>query len=98
MFAFGAVRFDRDDANSGGWAAIAGNKALRISSHGDLDNQTLWWSNLSFKAVHTCNLHKTPNFKRTTYLNAWDTSGQSGICDSWGLNDPRFSEQVKTQF
>ncbi|MCX4116289.1 hypothetical protein U1710_02445 [Aeromonas caviae] len=98
MFAFGAVRFDRDDANSGGWAAIAGNKAQRISSHGDLDNQTLWWSNLSFKAVHTCNLHKTPNFKRTTYLNAWDTSGQSGICDSWGLNDPRFSEQVKTQF
>ena len=44
MFAFGAVRFDRDDANSGGWAAIAGNKALRISSHGDLDNQTLWLS------------------------------------------------------
>lgn len=97
MFEFGAVRFDTDDANSGGWAAISGHRAFRISSHGDLDNQILWWSNLSFKAVFGCNLHKTPNLKRTTFLSVWGNGGQEDICDSWGLNDPRFSEAIRTQ-
>lgn len=82
---FGVVRFDSDDANYGGWASVEGQPGFRIASVGSLDNDTLWWSNLSFQAMHQCNLHKMPFIKRTTYLTSWLQDGQSDVCRGWGI-------------
>jgi hypothetical protein len=94
---FGCVRFDHDDPNLGGWASIAGADAYRISSVGNLDNDTFWWSNLSFRAVHESNLHKTPYIKRTTYLNSWLQDGQVDICQGWGLLRRSHTEKSITE-
>lgn len=82
---FGVVRFDTDDPNYGGWASVDGRPGVRIASVGSLDNDTLWWTNLSFQAMHLCNLHKMPFIKRTTYLNSWLQGGQDDVCRGWGL-------------
>ncbi|MGH8156555.1 MAG: hypothetical protein ACREPQ_00415 [Rhodanobacter sp.] len=82
---FGVVRFDTDDPNYGGWASVDGRQGVRIASVGSLDNDTLWWTNLSFQAMHLCNLNKMPFIKRTTYLNSWLQGGQDDVCRGWGL-------------
>lgn len=94
---FGCVRFDADDPNFGGWASVGGEKAYRISSVGNLDNNTLWWTNLSFSAMYGCNLHKTPYIKRTTYLNSWLQGGQEDICQSWGFIRRAYTESEITE-
>jgi len=94
---FGCVRFDSDDPNLGGWAAVDGQAAYRISSVGNLDNDTLWWTNLSFKAVHGANLNKTPYIKRTTYLNSWLQDGQVEVCNGWGLLRRSHTEKAITE-
>ncbi|KVR89543.1 hypothetical protein C3743_39920 [Burkholderia contaminans] len=94
---FGCVRFDVDDPNVGGWASIDGGEAYRISSVGSLDNRTLWWTNLSFQAMFSSNLHKTGYIKRTTYLNSWLQGGQDEICAAWGLARRTHTEQSITE-
>lgn len=94
---FGCVRFDSDDPNLGGWASISGSEAFRISSVGNLDNDTLWWTNLSFRAVHEANLNKTPYIKRTTYLNSWLQDGQVEICQGWGFLRRTHTEKAITE-
>lgn len=94
---FGCVRFDADDPNMGGWAAVAGGEAVRISSVGSLDNATLWWSNLSFQAMFESNLHKTSYIKRTTYLNSWLQDGQQEICLAWGFLRSSYTEKTITE-
>ncbi|MBP8275304.1 MAG: hypothetical protein KAX55_00225 [Propionivibrio sp.] len=94
---FGCVRFDSDDPNYGGWAAVAGGKAFRISSVGNLDNATLWWTNLSFAAMHESNLHKTHYIKRTTYLNSWLQGGMHDICLGWGFLRRSHTEKEITE-
>ncbi|MDH0342009.1 hypothetical protein [Chromobacterium haemolyticum] len=94
---FGSVRFDSDDPNLGGWASIGGGEAFRISSVGNLDNSTLWWTNLSFRAIHEANLHKTPYIKRTTYLNSWLQDGQVEICQGWGFLRRTHTEKAITE-
>lgn len=82
---YGVVRFDSDDPNFGGWASVDGGRSYRIPSVGSLDNDTLWWTNLSWRAMHESNLHRLPFIKRTTYLNSWLQEGQEDVCRSWGL-------------
>lgn len=94
---FGSVRFDSDDPNYGGWASVAGGKAYRISSVGNLDNATLWWTNLSFTAMHESNLHKTHYIKRTTYLNSWLQGGMHDICLGWGFLRRSHTEKEITE-
>lgn len=94
---FGCVRFDVDDPNVGGWASVDGQEAYRISSVGNLDNRTLWWTNLSFQAMYSSNLHKTGYIKRTTYLNSWLQGGQDDICEGWGLSRRTHTEQKVTE-
>ena len=93
----GCVRFDADDPNMGGWASVEGMEAFRISSVGNLDNDTLWWTNLSFSAIYGANLHKTPYIKRTTYLNSWLQEGQADICSAWGLMRRSYTEKQITE-
>lgn len=95
--AVGCVRFDVDDPNLGGWASVGGKTPYRISSVGNLDNDTLWWTSLSFRAVHEANLHKTPYIKQTTYLNSWLPDGQEEFCRSWGFERRTHSEDQITQ-
>lgn len=94
---FGCVRFDTDDPNLGGWASVGGGEGFRISSVGNLDNNTLWWTSLSFSAIRGCNLHKTPYIKRTTYLNSWLQGGQEEICQGWGLLRRTHTEKSITE-
>jgi len=94
---FGCVRFDSDDPNMGGWASVSGKEAFRISSVGNLDNATLWWSNLSFQAMFESNLHKTSYIKRTTYLNSWLQDGQLEICQGWGFLRSNHTEKAITE-
>jgi hypothetical protein len=94
---FGCVRFDSDDPNYGGWASVAGGGGYRISSVGNLDNDTLWWTNLSFTAMHESNLHKTHYIKRTTYLNSWLQSGMHDICLGWGFLRRSHTEKEITE-
>ncbi|NMX77606.1 hypothetical protein HBO23_32075 [Pseudomonas sp. WS 5532] len=94
---FGCVRFDADDPNMGGWASVDGQESYRISSVGNLDNETLWWTNLSFSAIYGANLHKTPYIKRTTYLNSWLQEGQNDICNGWGFLRRSYTEDTITQ-
>lgn len=94
---FGCVRFDSDDPNYGGWASVAGKGAFRISSVGNLDNDTLWWTNLSFTAMHESNLHKTHYIKRTTYLNSWLQGGMHDICLGWGFLRRSHTEKEITE-
>lgn len=92
---FGCVRFDSDDPNRGGWVSVGGKRAHRISSVGSLDNETLWWTNLSFRAMYEANLHKTPFIKRSTYLNSWLQDGQLEFCQAWGfLRRTHTEEQI----
>ncbi|MEN1592959.1 hypothetical protein, partial [Pseudomonas aeruginosa] len=81
----------------GGWASVEGMEAFRISSVGNLDNDTLWWTNLSFSAIYGANLHKTPYIKRTTYLNSWLQEGQADICSGWGLMRRSYTEKQITE-
>jgi len=94
---FGCVRFDSDDPNYGGWASVAGQKGYRISSVGNLDNDTLWWTNLSFSAMHESNLNKTHYIKRTTYLNSWLQGGMHDICLGWGFLRRSHTEKAITE-
>lgn len=91
------MRFDADDPNYGGWASVAGGTAYRISSVGNLDNDTLWWTNLSFTAMHESNLHKTHYIKRTTYLNSWLQGGMHDICLGWGFLRRSHTEKEITE-
>ncbi len=94
---FGCVRFDADDPNYGGWAAVADGSAYRISSVGNLDNATLWWTNLSFTAMHESNLQKTHYIKRTTYLNSWLQGGMHDIGLGWGFLRRSHTEKEITE-
>lgn len=94
---YGVVRFDSDDANYGGWASVEGQPGYRIASFGSLDNDTLWWSNLTFQAMHQCNLHKTPFIKRTDYLTSWMQEGQTEVCRGWGLLRRAYTAQATTE-
>lgn len=94
---FGVVRFDADDPNMGGWASAGGKAAYRISSVGNLDNDTLWWTNLSFSAMFNSNLHKTPFIKRTGYLNNWLQDGQTDFCLGWGFIRRLYTEKEITE-
>ena len=94
---FGCVRFDSDDPNMGGWASVSGREAYRISSVGNLDNDTLWWTNLSFQAMFEANLNKTAYIKRTTYLNSWLQDGQVEICQGWGFLRRTHTEKAITE-
>lgn len=94
---FGCVRFDSDDPNLGGWASVCGRDAYRISSVGNLDNDTLWWTNLSFHAMYEANLNKTAYIKRTTYLNSWLQDGQVEICQGWGFLRRSHTEKAITE-
>ncbi|MEN1403032.1 hypothetical protein, partial [Pseudomonas aeruginosa] len=62
-----------------------------------IDNDTLWWTNLSFSAIYGANLHKTPYIKRTTYLNSWLQEGQADICSGWGLMRRSYTEKQITE-
>lgn len=92
MLNFGVVRFDSDNPNVGAWISVNGEKATRITSFGALDNQTIWWTNLSFGAIYSCNLHKVPYIKRTNYLNNWTQGGQEDVCYAWGIEPRRHTE------
>ncbi|TAL63652.1 MAG: hypothetical protein EPN79_15980 [Burkholderiaceae bacterium] len=94
---FGVVRFDSDDANYGGWASVDGQPGYRIGSVGSLDNDTLWYTNLTFQAMHQCNLTRMPFIKRTTYLNSWLQEGQADVCRNWGLLRRNHTEQAITE-
>ncbi|MBB3923895.1 hypothetical protein [Xanthomonas arboricola] len=97
----GVVRFDSLDPHQGGWVSVDGEKARRINGVGALDNDTLWWSNLTFNAMFETQLHRTPYIKRTTYLTSWNPSGeivgQDEICLAWGLLTRNFPEQLITE-
>lgn len=97
MLQFGVVRFDDDNPNSGAWVSVMGKPAYRISSIGALDNQTVWWCNLSFNAIYRCNLHKSAFIKRTNYLNNWLPEGQESICQDWGFEARRYTEEQITR-
>lgn len=81
---YGVVRFDAQDPTGGGWASVGGGRAFRVSSVGDLDNSTLWWSSLGFNAMLDSGLNKTPYIKRASYLNSWARDGMNEICVGWG--------------
>lgn len=92
---FGVARFDMDDPNAGGWASVAGGEAFRVANVAGLDNQTLWWSNLSFDAMYSASVHRLPNVKRTSYLHSWRRGdGQDEFCQSWGLVRRRYTEKA----
>lgn len=97
----GVVRFDTTNPNGGGWAAVEGEAARRITGSGALDNETLWWSNLDFDAMYKTNLHRTSYIKRTTYINSWhnkgDMVGQDDFCLAWGLLHRSFTEPQITE-
>lgn len=94
---FGCVRFDSDNPNLGGWASVEGGDAFRVSSVGNLDNDTLWWTNLSFQAMYEANLNKTGYIKRTTYLNSWLQGGQVEVCEGWGFLRRTHTEKAITE-
>lgn len=97
----GVVRFDSQDPHQGGWMSLEGAPARRINGVGALDNETLWWTNLSFQALYETNLHRTSYIKRTTYLTSWNTTGefvgQDEVCLAWGLLTRSFPEQLITE-
>ncbi|MCC8799167.1 hypothetical protein Q6A26_03915 [Xanthomonas euvesicatoria pv. eucalypti] len=91
---FGAVRFDIDDPNAGGWASVEGGEAFRIANAGSLDSSTVWWTNLSFDSMWKANIHRMPNLKRTNYMHSWRRGdGQDAFCESWGLVHRRYTEK-----
>lgn len=95
---FGVVRFDRDDPNGGGWCAVEGAESSRVPNAGSLDSNTLWWSNLSWRAMHSANIHRVPYIKRTSYLHSWRRDqGMEAFCESWGLIRRSYSEKARTE-
>lgn len=92
---FGVARFDIDDPNAGGWASIEGREAFRIANASGLDNNAIWWTNLSFNSMYAANVHRIPNLKRTNYLHSWRRgAGQDEFCESWGLVRRNYTEKA----
>lgn len=92
---FGAVRFDLDDPNAGGWASIEGREAYRVANASSLDNNAIWWTNLSFNSMYAANVHRVPSLKRTNYLHSWRRgAGQDEFCEGWGLVRRRYTEKA----
>lgn len=82
---FGVVFFDDENDPAAGWASVNGGQARRISGPNELATDTLWWSNLSYKAffLHS-EIWRLPWLRHDRYL----VVSPRDVMQEWGL-DPK---------
>lgn len=68
MTKIGVVWFDDCDSAMNGWYSIAGSEPVRINSHGQLQSDVLWVTNINYRQYRKLNLTSTPNIFDEQYF------------------------------